>query len=90
MGTLTEYRGQLARQVASGKLSLEEAQVMVQRRHGDILNKYGMTEVPEFSFAKFKQNPLRTCFGEVAAMLPFYWGGTKKVLRHPLRPYQVR
>lgn len=80
MGTLTEYRGQLARQVASGKLSLEEAQVMVQRRHGDILNKYGMSEVPEFSFAKFKQNPLRTCFGEVAAMLPFYWGGTKKGL----------
>jgi DNA repair exonuclease SbcCD ATPase subunit len=80
MGTLTEYRGQLARQVASGKLSLEEAQAMVQRRHGDILNKYGMSEVPEFSFAKFKQNPIRACFGEVAEMLPFYWGGTKKGL----------
>lgn len=84
MGTLTEYRGQLARQVASGKLSLEEAQSMIQRRHSDILTKYGMSEVPEFSFAKFKQNPIRACFGEVAEMLPFYWGGTKKGLASSL------
>lgn len=78
LGGLTEYRGQLARQVSSGKLSLEEAQDMIRRRHSDILNKYGMTEVPEFSFAKFKQNPFRTCFGEAAQMLPFYWNGAKK------------
>jgi len=84
MGSLTEYRGQIAKEVASGKMSLEDARIAVQRRQTEILNKYGMTSVPEFSFAQFKKNPLRAMFGEAAQMIPFYWGGTKKGIKASL------
>lgn len=84
MGNLTQYRAQLGRQVMFGGLSLEEAQQMTYARHGEILNKYGITKVPEFSFAKFKQDPLRTVIGETAQMLPFYWEGFKKGVGYSL------
>lgn len=78
MGNLTQYRSQLARDVMFGKMSVEDAKAATYGRHQEILNKYGISKVPEFSFAKFKQNPWRTMIGESAQMLPFYWGGTKK------------
>ncbi len=80
MGNLTQYRAGLARDVMRGKLTVEEASGMTAGRHQEILNKYGITKTPEFSFAKFKQQPLRTVFGEAVQMLPFYWAGTKKGL----------
>lgn len=78
MGNLTQYRAGLARDVMAGKMSVEEAQNLAGARHQEILDKYGITKTPEFSFAKFKKDPLRTVFGEAVQMLPFYWGGTKK------------
>jgi len=78
LGNLTQYRAQLARDVMFGKMSVEDAKTATFSRHQEILNKYGITQVPEFSFAKFKQNPFRTVIGESAQMLPFYWGGMKK------------
>lgn len=78
MGNYTQYRAQLARDVMRGKISLEEAQGMGAQRYQETLNKYGVTKVPEFSFASFKANPFKTMFGEAAEMLPFYWNGMKK------------
>lgn len=78
MGSYTQYRAQIARDVMSGKISFEEAQGMAASRYQDTLNKYGVTKAPEFSFASFKANPFKTMFGEAAEMLPFYWGGMKK------------
>lgn len=78
MGNLTQYRAQLAREVMGGKITLEDAKNKTFSRHQEILNKYGISQAPEFSFAKFKQDPLRTVIGESAQMLPFYIGGAKK------------
>lgn len=78
MGNITQYRADLAKQVWSGQMSLEDAQAMTQNRYSEILNKYGVEKVPEFSFAKFKANPFKTMFGEAAQMLPFYGEGLKK------------
>lgn len=78
MGNITQYRADLAKQVWSGQMSLEDAQSMTQNRYSEILNKYGVEKVPEFSFAKFKANPFKTMFGEAAQMLPFYGEGLKK------------
>lgn len=78
MGNITQYRADIAKQVWSGNMTLEEAQAQVRGRHTEILNKYGITEVPEFSFARFKSNPLRTILGETAQMLPFYGESLKK------------
>ncbi len=78
MGNLTSYRAQLARKVIGGELSVEEAKALTATRHGEILNNFGITKTPEFSFTKFKQDPLRTILGETAQMLPFYGEGLKK------------
>ena len=78
MGNITQYRADLAKQVWSGNLSVEEASTLAKNRHSDILNKYGINEAPEFSFAKFRANPFKTMFGEAAQMLPFYGEGIKK------------
>ena len=75
MGNLTNYRATLGREVMSGKITVEEAQARTFGRHQEILNKYGISEVPEFSFAKFRSDPLRTVIGETAQMLPFYGKG---------------
>lgn len=75
MGNLTNYRATLGREVMSGKIAVEEAQARTFGRHQEILNKYGISEVPEFSFAKFRSDPLRTVIGETAQMLPFYGKG---------------
>jgi len=80
MGNLTNFRAQTGRDVMSGKISVEEAKARVAGRHGEILNKFGITQVPEFSFSKFRHDPLRTILGETAQMLPFYGEGVKKGL----------
>lgn len=77
-GNLTQYRADLAKQVWAGNMTLEEAQSLTKGRHQELLNKYGITEMPDFSFAKFKSDPLRTILGETAQMLPFYGEGLKK------------
>lgn len=78
MGSFTQYRAQVARDVMLGKITLEEGQGMTASRLQDTLNKYGVTKVPEFSIASFKANPYKTMFGEAAQMLPFYVGGMQK------------
>ena len=78
LGDLTQYRANIAHQVWTGNMSIDEAKNAVQNRHNEILNKYGITEAPEFSFAKFRSDPLRTVLGETAQMLPFYGEGLKK------------
>lgn len=78
MGNITQFRSDVAKQLWRGDITLEEAQAQVRNRHTDILNKYGITEVPEFSFSRFKENPLRTILGETAQMLPFYGESIKK------------
>lgn len=78
LGNLTQYRANIARQVWGGSLSVDEAKKAVQSRHTEILSKYGINEAPEFSFAKFRSDPLRTVLGETAQMLPFYGEGLKK------------
>lgn len=78
IGNITQYRADIAKQVWSGNMTLEQAQSHVKNRHTEILDKYGITEVPEFSFSKLKDDPLRTVLGETAQMLPFYGEGLKK------------
>lgn len=78
MGNITQYRADLAKQVWSGNMTLEQAQSQVKNRHVELLDKYGITEIPEFSFSKFKSDPLRTILGETAQMLPFYGDSLKK------------
>ena len=89
MGNMTQYRADLAKQVWSGKMSIEDAKTLTQSRHSEILDKYGITEAPEFSFAKFRANPFKTMFGEAAQMLPFYGEGLKKGAAYSLATVPV-
>lgn len=78
LGDLTKFRAQTAKQVWSGKLTPQQAKAQIQTRQQEILNKYGISKAPEFSFEKFKKDPLRTVIGESAQMLPFYADALQK------------